>query len=100
MPAFRVCFHRLAAQEYRAAKHWYREHSLDASQRFCLAVDRAVDRISEVGGSLPILREPYRYLRVPRFPYVLVFRFNEDNAVLIVAVAHTSRRPEYWRRRR
>ncbi|MGW8256630.1 MAG: type II toxin-antitoxin system RelE/ParE family toxin [Thermoguttaceae bacterium] len=100
MPTSRVLFHRLAAQEYRLAREWYRARSVEVAQRFAMAVDRAVDRIAADADALPVLLGAYRYARVVRFPYVLVFRRLETNEVMTFAVAHTSRRSGYWRRRR
>jgi toxin ParE1/3/4 len=100
MRASRVLFHRLAAREYRAAKDWYRERSVDVAQRFVTAVERAADRIAADAEVLPVLTGTYRYVRVARFPYVLVSRRVESDVVMVLAVAHTSRRPGYWRRRR
>jgi len=39
-------------------------------------------------------------VRVNRFPYLLIFGEQSPNVVMVVAVAHTSRRPGYWRHRR
>lgn len=100
MPASRIVFHRLAAREYRSARDWYRQRSETVAQRFGMSVDRAADRIASDGDSLPALTGTYRYVRVAKFPYVLVFRHLEADTVMVVAVAHTSRRPGYWRRRR
>jgi plasmid stabilization system protein ParE len=100
MPASRVLFHRLAAGEYHSAREWYRERSVEVAKRFCMAVGRAADRIAADADSLPALTGTYRYARVDRFPYVLVFRRLDAHVVVVVAVAHTSRRPGYWRRRR
>jgi hypothetical protein len=49
--------------------------------------------------ALPVLSGPYRWVRVRRFPYLLIFRRKSPEVIVIVAVAHTSRRPGYWRRR-
>jgi hypothetical protein len=50
--------------------------------------------------ALPFLGTAYRWVHVSRFPYVLIFRSQPPGVILMVAVAHTSRRPGYWRRRR
>lgn len=39
-----------------------------------------------------------RYCRLARFPFNVVYRI-EDDVIHIEAVAHTSRRPGYWRER-
>ena len=43
-------------------------------------------------------RLPSRQLKVRGFPYVVAYRIRPDD-VYIVAVAHTSRRPGYWKHR-
>ncbi|MCE5266332.1 MAG: type II toxin-antitoxin system RelE/ParE family toxin [Planctomycetaceae bacterium] len=94
-----VVFHRLAAREYRFARDWYRQRSTEVAERFKEAVDRATDRIATRGDCLPVFARGYRYVRVNRFPYVLVFRREDDREITVVAVTHTSRRPGYWRTR-
>jgi len=100
MPTLSVIFHRLAAREYRLARDWYRERSAEVAERFCVAVDRAITRIATDRDEFPILTGQYRYVRVGRFPYVLVFRPMDQESIMVVAVAHTSRRPGYWQRRK
>jgi mRNA-degrading endonuclease RelE of RelBE toxin-antitoxin system len=39
-----------------------------------------------------------RRCRLRRFPYGLIYAIDEGD-ILIVAVAHTHRRPDYWRDR-
>jgi hypothetical protein len=70
MPTFQVLFHRLAAREYRSAKDWYRERSVDVAERFAVAVDQALSRIIARADLSPILVGAYRYVRVSRFPYI------------------------------
>lgn len=94
-----VVFHRLAAREYRDSRDWYAVRSASVAERFRIAVDRAVDRIAAEAEALPVLSGQYRWVRVRRFPYLLIFRRQSPETIMIVAVAHTSRRPGYWRRR-
>ncbi len=100
MPSLSVVFHRLAAREYRSARDWYAERSSEAAENFRIAVDHAVSRISSEREFLPKLGPVYRFVRVRRFPYVLIFRDRSPESVMVMAVAHTSRRPGYWRGRR
>lgn len=95
-----VVFHRLAAREYRDSKAWYAARSVSVAERFRTAVDMAVERIELQAESLPILTGEYRWVRVRKFPYLLIFRRRSPDVIMIVAVAHTSRRPGYWRRRK
>ena len=96
-----VVFHRLASRELSAATAWYSERSVDTQVRFRRSILHAVDRIASDPLAHPnIASGPYRYVRVRQFPYVLIYRMRTDGVAFVVAVAHTSRRPEYWRRRK
>lgn len=97
--AVTAIFHRLAAREYRLARDWYTSRSAGVGERFTIAVGDAVARIEQSPKSLAHLIGPYRWARVRGFPYLLVFREQSPERILVVAVAHAHRRPGYWRRR-
>jgi hypothetical protein len=100
MPPSQVVFHRLAAREYRSARDWYSTRSAEAAEGFRIGVDRAVHRVMVDAEALPHLVGAYRYVRVSGFPYLLVLRRIDVKSVKVVAVAHASRRPGYWRGRK
>ena len=95
-----LSFQRLAAGELRAAHAWYAARDPAVAARFLHNVDQSAGRIVADPDSHPIDRKHFRWVRVRRFPYVLIFEHQEPGRVLVVAVAHTSRRPGYWRRRK
>lgn len=95
-----LLFHRLAKKEVRSAESWYRARNADAATRFRLMVERTANRIAAAPDTYPFVRGQYRQLRVTGFPYVLIYRVRDDQSVMVVAVAHTSRRPGYWQRRK
>jgi plasmid stabilization system protein ParE len=41
----------------------------------------------------------YRRKLFKRYPYSLVYRLVDEEIILVVAVAHTSRHPDYWKAR-
>ena len=94
-----VVFQRVAAEEFHAARKWYSERSVQAADRFQAAVEVAVDRIKVDPQQHPKIVGEYRQVRIVRFPYVLIYRSVSDEKILIVAVAHTSRQPDYWQDR-
>jgi toxin ParE1/3/4 len=95
-----VSFHRLAAWELREAERWYAARDASVAVRFVQAVDAAVARIRQDPDAQPVEWKSFRWVRVRRFPYRLLFERRDASGVLIIAVAHTSRRPRYWRRRK
>lgn len=94
-----VELHRLAARELRAVHARYLAASPDVARRFLDAFDAAVARIRAEPETHPIERRNFRWVRVRRFPYRHIFESTSPDAVLVLAVAHTSRRPGYWRGR-
>ncbi|MGH9883881.1 MAG: type II toxin-antitoxin system RelE/ParE family toxin [bacterium] len=89
-------YHPEARAEYQAAIAWYRARSRDAARGLANAVDEGLHSIRERPLAWPIWRGgPVRRRVLRRFPYSLFFSLN-DNMVVILAVAHHSRRPGYW----
>lgn len=77
---------------------WYADQSTVAAERFADAIDAALARITGDSNSLPHVDRIHQECSVKRFPFRVVFR-RLDNEILIVAIAHAKRRPDYWRAR-
>ncbi len=88
-------FHPEAETELNEAAEWYEGRSAGLGDRFLDAVDDARIRILRSPESWGTLRRDVRYYHLPRFPYAILFQVQAEH-VLIVAVMHLSRRPEYW----
>ncbi len=95
MPLFAVEVHPLAADEAEGAERWYRERNETAATRFRRELDRAVGVIAErpEAGS-PYVDDTRRFL-LRRFPFFVVCRVL-NQSLQVVAVAHASRKPDYW----
>jgi plasmid stabilization system protein ParE len=86
-----------AERESRAAFWWYFDRSPAVTDAFEAEFDRAVSAIAEAPERWMRLSGDVRRFVFPRFPFSLIYRYSE-NLVLIVAVAHQSRKPGYWKR--
>lgn len=95
-----IRFHAQAAEELREVKTWYAERDNTVAERLLKEVNNAIQRISADPESHPIELKEYRWVRVRRFPYRLIFEQQETDRILILAVAHTGRRPRYWKGRK
>jgi plasmid stabilization system protein ParE len=96
LPAVEI--HPEAIAEARGAREWYQSRSMDAARGFLAELDAGIDSIRNA----PDLYPPYlfgtrRYL-MHRYPYLIVYRVTSA-AIQILAVAHTRRRPGYWKAR-
>ncbi|MGO9173315.1 MAG: type II toxin-antitoxin system RelE/ParE family toxin [Rhodomicrobium sp.] len=61
-------------------------------------VDRALEYLCEFPKAAKRIDAIYRSYKLHRFPYLLIYRI-EDAELVIVAVAHAAKKPDYWRGR-
>jgi toxin ParE1/3/4 len=87
-----------AWQEIEAADDWYRERSVDASAEFIVAVSDALDSICSAPRRWPNYLYGTKRFLLRRFPFSIVY-LDEPDVVSIVAVAHSKRKPGYWKER-
>ena len=99
MPTRQVVFHDEAGAEYDAAFDWYLERSADAALDFDAEVNRALADISSAPQRWAAGPFSTRRYLLRRFPYILIYREYRADVIQVVAVAHTSRRPGYWKKR-
>jgi plasmid stabilization system protein ParE len=99
MPTRSTVIHPLAGQEMRASYRWYARRSQAAAQRFEAALEDVVQRIVLWAEQGAPYRQQYRWMRLPRFPYLLFYEVRDPQPVLIYALAHVRRRSGYWLRR-
>ena len=95
----RVVYHRLAASEFVEASAFYERRRPFLGDRFVAAVDVARELVRENPERGRPEKFGLRSFKVRRFPYRLFYEEQADR-LWIVAVAHLSRRPGYWVRRR
>ena len=95
-----VRFQCSAGREYQLARRYYSQIDPNLADRFRSAVDAVVARILADPNSLPEAGTGFRRIRVKKFPYIIFFKELDGQTIGIYAVAHTSRRTGYWRRRR
>jgi len=83
--------------EIEAGDDWYLERSVDAIAGFVAAISDAFDTISLAPGRLPKYLYGTRRFVLHRFPFSIIYL--DDDVLSIVAVAHSKRKPGYWRAR-
>jgi toxin ParE2 len=93
-----VRFLQIAEIELDEAIHWYESQTPGLGDAFLIEVLSAVDRISLYPEAWHPLDEDVRRCRLSRFPYGLIYTV-EKGDLLVLAVAHLHRRPDYWRDR-
>lgn len=89
-----------ARREFDAAHDWYAERSVLAAEGFALEVERvarAIAEAPELGRVVRVRRDGSAIRARPcrSYPYLVAWCTRGDVRV-ILAVAHTRRRPGYW----
>ncbi|UNX54973.1 type II toxin-antitoxin system RelE/ParE family toxin [Georgenia sp. TF02-10] len=95
--------HPEARREAYEAAVWYADQEPRLAERFAHEAQDALDFVCEWPGGAPPYRDlertpSIRSKRVNGFPYRIVYLVQNDE-VVVIAYAHESRRPGYWRSR-
>jgi plasmid stabilization system protein ParE len=88
-----------AETELREAVEYLEQRRLGMGRRLLLEVETIAGKIAEFPSLGHVGVEGYRGLLLPGFPFTVVYQERAEEC-LVVALAHTSRRPGYWRVRR
>ncbi len=98
MSAKQVHYHEGAATDVKSAVAWYQKRSRKAALDFMEELERAANAICDAPERWPIRGNNTRQFLLWKFPFVVIYSADES-AITIWAVAHGSRRPEYWLQR-
>ena len=93
-----VVFDHDARAEFLEAVQYYEDSQIGLGRRFRVAVESAVKSIAENPFRYRVLHPPFRSYLLPNFPYAIIYCIEPEN-ILIIAVAHTKRKPGYWVKR-
>ncbi len=95
---FKIVIHPQASVELIDASNFYESRQKMLGIRFLDSVERGLDTIC----SDPLIWKPDRLGRrkyiVWKFPYFLIYKL-KNSTIYILAVAHTNRKPGYWKSR-
>ncbi len=91
-------YHPEALAEAGEAVLHYNAISPDLARSFADRIDSTVARICDAPESFREFRPGIRQATVPRFPFAILYAI-EPSGILIVAVRHLSRDPDYWSHR-
>ena len=93
-----IRFLTMAETEVDEAVSWYQEKSQDESLEFLDELDRIVRLVAGYPLIGVEIDSEVRSFVFSRFPYSLIYGTEED-LLVVIALAHQSRRPRYWTNR-
>jgi hypothetical protein len=99
-----IQLHRQAEEELFQAVRWYDDQVSGLGDDLLIEVEHWLDVIPDTPLTWPLwpgarkLDPPVRRAVLKRFPFAIAYQALEDR-LLVLAFAHTSRRPLYWSNR-
>jgi plasmid stabilization system protein ParE len=84
-----------ARRDFDESFDCYAARSTEAALRFAAAVEAALATIATRPRQLGTVDDGHWQYALKRFPFRIVYRVVEEQ-ILVVAIAHASRRPGYW----
>jgi hypothetical protein len=91
----RIRFFKIARMELDSAVDYYNNERPGLGYEFLYETFAAIDRVRQFPEASQIFSEGTRRCLVRRFPYGVVYSIIQDT-IMIVAVAHLHRAPDYW----
>ena len=91
----KITFLTFARQEIDEAYAWLEERSSGKGLEFLDDLDRAVRRVVTFPLASTEVEPGVRRCLFAHFPYAMLYGIDEDT-IVVLAVAHAHRRPNYW----
>jgi len=96
--ALKYSFHPEAELEFVDAINYYEKKEKNLGYDFSLEIYSTIERILAHPSAWPILEDDIRRSLVNRFPYGVLYT-QMDKEIIIIAVMHLNRDPDYWKDR-
>lgn len=94
----KVHFLSPAEREFDDAIKYYEAELKGLGELFKNEIQRAILRIKEFPNAYPVLGTHVRRCLISKFPYGILYQHREsEGQLIIVAIAHLHRRPDYWK---
>jgi len=85
-----------AEEDYAESLKWYAERSVQAAEGFEAEFAGALEAIAANPDRYPLCDDRHRFYLLKRYPFQIIYRQASKDRLLVVAVAHSSRKPGYW----
>ena len=93
-----IWFLEAAKNELNDAIDYYNYEAEDLGEEFLSEVLKALDRIKCFPNAWPSCSQRTKRCLLRRFPYGVIYQIRNEG-ILVVAIAHSHRKPSYWKDR-
>jgi|SRR6056297_1483247 len=96
---YKLIIKPLAEEDAKDAANWYNDKKEGLGNEFLLALEAALNAIQRNPNHYQIVYKGLKRALTVRFPYGIFFAVEEDT-IYVLAIAHTSRSPKVWKKRK
>jgi len=93
-----IRYHPEAVDELTEAARYYEDQQPGLGGRFLDSVEASLSLLEKAPEIWPADSRGRRKYLVRRFPYLIIYRY-QDGQIYVLAIAHTKRKPGYWKKR-
>jgi plasmid stabilization system protein ParE len=91
----KIEFLEAAQVELDQAFEWYETQQKNLGVQFLNEFDASIRRIATYPESYILIEKDLRRCLIKRFPYGVLYGLDADK-IIVIAVAHLHRKPDYW----
>ena len=91
-------FHPEAETEFLEAINYYEDRERGLGYDFAIEVLATIQNIAVYPTAWPVIEEGARRCLVHRFPFGVIYSIEQEE-ILVLAVMHLRRHPDYWKER-
>lgn len=93
LPAYKVIFSPESILDIKDAQRYYGDIRKSLSDRFTEELDKVLISIKQNGQFAAVRYADIRCARIRKFPYLVHYKINDNNRVIILAVYSTYKKP-------
>ena len=90
-----VLFLEIAEKEFYISQEYYEEQQINLGNKFKSEVYNTLKRIQKFPNMFVKVKKDIRKYIVNKFPFNILYSI-EGNNILVIAIAHHHRNPDYW----
>ncbi len=90
-----VLFLEIAEKEFYISQEYYEEQQTNLGNKFKSEVYNTLKRIQKFPNMFVKVKKDIRKCIVNKFPFNILYSI-EGNNILVIAIAHHHRSPDYW----
>ena len=93
--SYAYILHKHAQQDYEQSLEWYLERSIEAAEKFVVAIDNALQLICDNPTRWRNKYKNFHEISLKKYPFTIIYTIEEDKSIVVVSsIYHHKRNPK------